>query len=81
MGSRAGLDEVENRKFLILPGLKFPPLIVEPVASRYTDCAIPDTRELNVKISRIYDNLTYLLRGFSPQANYTVRATVACRRS
>jgi hypothetical protein len=25
--------------------------------------------------------LTYLLRGLSPQANYTDRATAACRRS
>jgi hypothetical protein len=32
---RAGLDDVEKRKFLPLPGL------VQPVASRYTDYAIP----------------------------------------
>jgi hypothetical protein len=30
----------------------------------------------NIKI-----DLTYLLRGLSPQANYTNRATAACRRS
>jgi hypothetical protein len=36
VGPRAGLDDVEKRKFLYLPGLE-----LQPVASRYTDCAIP----------------------------------------
>jgi hypothetical protein len=39
VGSRAGLDDVEKRKFLILLGLELRPL--QPIASRYTDCAIP----------------------------------------
>jgi hypothetical protein len=34
MDPRSGLDDVEKRKFLTLPGL-------ELVALRYTDCAIP----------------------------------------
>jgi hypothetical protein len=34
MYTRAGLDDVEKRKFLTLPEL------VQPAASRYTDCAI-----------------------------------------
>jgi hypothetical protein len=38
---RAGLDDVEKRKFLTLPGLELRPLALQPVASRYTDCAIP----------------------------------------
>jgi hypothetical protein len=39
---RAGLDDVEKRKFLILPGLELRPLlVVQPVGSRYTNCAIP----------------------------------------
>jgi hypothetical protein len=34
---RAGLDDMEKRKFLTLPGLELPPpLVVQPVASRYT---------------------------------------------
>jgi hypothetical protein len=33
---RAGLDDVEKRKFLILPGLNSDPSVVQPVASRYT---------------------------------------------
>jgi hypothetical protein len=37
VGPRAGLYGVEKRKFLTLPGLELRP----PVASRYTDCAIP----------------------------------------
>jgi hypothetical protein len=35
MVSRAGLEEVEKRKFLTLPALEL------EAASRYTDCAIP----------------------------------------
>jgi hypothetical protein len=35
-GPRACLDYVEQRKFLTLPGP-----VVQPVASRYTDYAIP----------------------------------------
>jgi hypothetical protein len=41
VGPRAGLDDVEERKFLTLPGLELRSLLVQPVASRYTDCAIP----------------------------------------
>jgi hypothetical protein len=37
---RAGLDDVEKRKFLTLPGLELRPLGRPAVASRYTDCAI-----------------------------------------
>jgi hypothetical protein len=39
---RAGLDDVEKRKFLTLPGLELrpPPLVVQAVARRYSDCAI-----------------------------------------
>jgi hypothetical protein len=43
-GLRTGLDNMEKRKFLPLRGLfNTNPLFVEPIASRYTDCAIPDT--------------------------------------
>jgi hypothetical protein len=41
VGPRAGLDDVENRKFLTLPGLNCDPSVVQPVASRYTDYATP----------------------------------------
>jgi hypothetical protein len=37
---RAGLDYVENRKFLTLPGLELHLSVVQPVTSRYTNCAI-----------------------------------------
>jgi hypothetical protein len=36
---RTGLDDVKKRKFLTLPGLE--PSVVQPVASRYADYAIP----------------------------------------
>jgi hypothetical protein len=39
MGPRAGLDDMEKWKFFTLPGLEPRPLVVQPVTSRYTDCA------------------------------------------
>jgi hypothetical protein len=36
---KAGLDDVEKRKCLTLPGLNSKPSVVQPVASRYTDYA------------------------------------------
>jgi hypothetical protein len=41
MDPRAGLDDVEKRKFFILPGLELRPLGRQPVASRCVDYAIP----------------------------------------
>jgi hypothetical protein len=39
---RATLNDVEKRKFLTLPGdSNSDPLVVQPVASRYTDYVIP----------------------------------------
>jgi hypothetical protein len=38
---RAGLDNMEKWKFFVLPGLELPPPVVQPIASRYTDWAIP----------------------------------------
>jgi hypothetical protein len=38
---RAGLDDVEKRKFLTLPGFELHLSGVQPVTSRYTDCATP----------------------------------------
>jgi hypothetical protein len=48
------------------------PSVIEPVASHCTDCAIsaPDLIPYKKK-----------LHGLSPRANYTDRATAACRRS
>jgi hypothetical protein len=42
VGPRTGMDDMEKRKFLLLPGLELRPLDIQPIASRYTDCAIPD---------------------------------------
>jgi hypothetical protein len=44
---RAGLDDVE-RKFLALQGLELLPLGFQPVASPYTDYAIPDPLSLEL---------------------------------
>jgi hypothetical protein len=51
MGPRAGLDDVEERKFLTLPLLEL--LFLGRPASRYTDCAIPVAvmKENNSKLS------------------------------
>jgi hypothetical protein len=40
LNPRAGPDSLK-RKFLTLPGLELRPLVVQLVACRYTDCAIP----------------------------------------
>jgi hypothetical protein len=44
VGLRAGLDDVEKRKFLTLPGLELRPL--GRPARRYTDCAVPAPTEV-----------------------------------
>jgi hypothetical protein len=40
---RAGIDYIEKRKFLNLPGLELNPSVVQ---SRYTDCTIPAPHRL-----------------------------------
>jgi hypothetical protein len=40
MGSRAGLNDVEKRKFLTLRDSNSDPSVVQPVASHYTDYVI-----------------------------------------
>jgi hypothetical protein len=40
-GPRPSLDDMEKRKFLTQPGLELHPSVVQPVASCYTDHAIP----------------------------------------
>jgi hypothetical protein len=43
---RADLDDMEKWKYFTLPGLELPPpLVVQPVASRYTDWAIIGTSD------------------------------------
>jgi hypothetical protein len=41
VGPRAGLDDVEKRKFMTLTHSSSDLSVVHPVASRYTNCAIP----------------------------------------
>jgi hypothetical protein len=38
---RTRLDDVERRRIVQQPGLELDPSAVQPVASSYTDCAIP----------------------------------------
>jgi hypothetical protein len=38
---RSDLQDLEKRKFFTLPGLELLPSVVQPVASRYTDYAVP----------------------------------------
>jgi hypothetical protein len=44
VGPAAGLDDVQKKKLLTLPGLGTPTpwsaLVVQPIASRYIDCTI-----------------------------------------
>jgi hypothetical protein len=41
MDPRAGLDNVEKRKFLTLPGFELNSSVALPIASLYTDYSIP----------------------------------------
>jgi hypothetical protein len=41
VNSRDGLDKVEKREFLTLPGYEVQPSVAQPVVSRYTDYTIP----------------------------------------
>jgi hypothetical protein len=54
VGPRDGLDDVEKRKFLTLPGLELDPSVVQPVASRYTDYAIAVPLVHGVLIKQIF---------------------------
>jgi hypothetical protein len=47
-GLRAGVDDLEKRKFLTLPGLE-----LQPVASRYTNYAIPAPIEYLISLVNI----------------------------
>jgi hypothetical protein len=40
VGLRDGLDDVEKKKFLMIPGLEIDPSVVQPISSRFTDCAV-----------------------------------------
>jgi hypothetical protein len=61
---RAVLEFVERRKILSLPGLELRPLGRQPVASRYTHCAILALKENK-----------YLTKNISNQTNYMVVET------
>jgi hypothetical protein len=83
-GPRAGLDTVEKNKFWALPGLELRPLgrsAVQPVASRYADCAIPTPSSMNwsfkffvflsglsdirINCNRISEGLIYFFEDFT----------------
>jgi hypothetical protein len=68
---RAGLDDVEKSIFLPLPELGPGPLCRPPVASCYTDCAIPDS------IVYIY---MYTLK-FFPRISFYWYIKVACSQN
>jgi hypothetical protein len=46
---RVGLDDLEKRSFFTLPGLELQPLGRQPVASRYTNCAIVISERIILK--------------------------------
>jgi hypothetical protein len=60
MGPRASLNDMEKWKFLPLSGLDSDPLVIQPVASHYTDCAI---------LALVY-NVNYLANGMQQNASW-----------
>jgi hypothetical protein len=73
VGLRAGLDDVEERKFLTLPGLDLRPL-GHPSRSQ----SLYRLR-YHYPVRGIFCMLISVT--CSPQANYTDRANAACRQS
>jgi hypothetical protein len=63
---RAGLDDLEKRKFLILPAPNSDPLVVHRVASTYTDYAIPVRYKRN---GYMFIVQTYYYSNYSSQYN------------
>jgi hypothetical protein len=61
MGSGACLDDVEKRKLLTLRDSNFNPSVVQPVTSRYTDCAIPVACNKLIILINQYSNQTDLM--------------------
>jgi hypothetical protein len=66
MDPRAGVDDVEKRKFLISQGLEFWPSVVQPIASRYTDWDLPAVFNLVRNSFRFCYNLNLELNMTSP---------------
>jgi hypothetical protein len=61
VGPKVSLDDVEKVKFLTLPGLE---RVVQPIGSRYTDCAIPPPSHILsyiVKINWLQCGVTLLV--------------------
>jgi hypothetical protein len=56
---RAGLDDMEKRTFLTLPGLQLRPSVVQPVASRYTVYVIPAPFKTSKSLDKNMDMYTY----------------------
>jgi hypothetical protein len=52
-----GLDDLEKRKFLTLPGLELDPSLVHLVTSRYTDYATPAPYSYIFTIFLLFSNL------------------------
>jgi hypothetical protein len=65
MGPRTALDDVEKRKISPIPGIE---LRLQPVAIRYTDCAMP-VCEFN-----------YLLLSFLPSSSLSAKFLIKYKR-
>jgi hypothetical protein len=51
VGPRAGLDEMERGNSLSYRDSNSDPSVVQPVASRYTDCVIPALKQINTAVN------------------------------
>jgi hypothetical protein len=67
-----GLDDMEKRKILPLPGLELNPSAVQSVASRYTDCAFTTPIIIIIIIIIISKTISVVGRG-SPYGCETSR--------
>jgi hypothetical protein len=53
VGLRAGLDDMEKRKFLPHRDSNSDPFVVQSVTSRYTDCAVPALKKTLVAYFKV----------------------------
>jgi hypothetical protein len=62
---------VEKGKFLTLQDSNFDPSVVQPVASRYTDCAIPAPPDIyKIHCADLFREVVY--KGSNPEEKYHI---------
>jgi hypothetical protein len=81
---RASLDNTEKRKFLPPPDSNYDPLVIQLVASPYTDCAIPGVLLRKHLILSLYIVVTMIMENVGFKAlmeNYALLSSLMYKRT